>query len=157
VSVLVNRAGELGSPATYEVVEGPQTIALADVDQDGRPDLIAGSFDHGLSVSLNLGRAVFGVPRLTPFSGEVHTVVTADLDGDQRVDVAAGCYPPHGTGPAQVGAMSGTGDGGFGLPIAYRVSTTAIALGDLDGDGRPDIVGSTEAGPVVMLNTSHED
>ncbi|WP_027008374.1 FG-GAP-like repeat-containing protein [Conexibacter woesei] len=78
-------------------------------------------------------------------------LVTGDLDGDGRPDLVAGSAN-GGTGAVSV--LRGTGAGAFAAPLSspYALGTTggvgALALGDVNGDGRPDVVATIGSGTV---------
>ena len=119
-------------------------VTLADLNGDGRPDLIAGSGATGV-VRLWLsggGTAPFGSTRtLDPVAAPIRDIQAADLDRDGDVDL---CLVTDG--PA-VTWLENLGGGAFApeIPIfaagAVLPSATArIRLVDMDGDGWIDIL-----------------
>ena len=76
-------------------------------------------------------------------------LVTGDLDGDGRPDLVAGSAN-GGTGAVSV--LRGTGAGAFAAPLSspYGLGTPggvgALALGDVNGDGHPDVVATIGSG-----------
>jgi hypothetical protein len=107
---------------------------LADVDGDGRPDLVTRVLDM---VRLHRGLAGGGFgPAVEHPLGGARQIDIADLDGDGRADI--------------VGAGDGLWlirqrpDGGFAAPetlaLAPEARAGGVAAGDLDGDGRADLV-----------------
>jgi FG-GAP-like repeat len=79
----------------------------------------------------------------TPTSVAVGTnpvgVVVADFDGDGEVDFAVA---NGAAGPNNISVVTGKGDGTFAPPQHLSASSTptGIAAGDLNGDGRADVV-----------------
>lgn len=74
---------------------------------------------------------------------EYGVAAVADMDGDGKLDIVFG---GHGSGPA---IAYNEGGGKFkiesrGLP--RQISTRAIAIGDLDGDGRKDLLVLSDTG-----------
>jgi hypothetical protein len=141
VSVLRNvGGGAFGAAATYAAGRNPQAVAAADLDGDGRIDLaVANTGSSSVSVFGGRGDGTFaaGVNHATGPSPVALTV--GDVDGDGRTDLVI----PTGTlGYAgQVTVLANDGRGGFRAPAHYPVegSPTAAAIGDFDGDGRPDL------------------
>jgi len=83
------------------------------------------------------------IPPFWSWSG----VVVRDLNGDGRDDVAVAATwiagpPPH---PGYVLVYLQQAAGGFAAPAQYPVGPdpSGLAVGDLDGDGRPDLVAAT--------------
>jgi hypothetical protein len=112
-------------------------IALGDVDGDGDLDAIATAASGGASqVWLNDGRGQFATNQ--SFSTSLtHDVALGDLDGDGDLDavIASGNMED---GSSQV--LSNVRSGHFargGAFLGYTFSS-AVALGDLDGDGDLD-------------------
>jgi glucose/arabinose dehydrogenase len=128
---------------------GGVRVATADVTGDGVPDIITGAgagggphvkvFD-GVTMNLVYSFFAFGAS----FTGGVY-VAAGDLDGDGRADIIVGAGA--GGGP-HVKAFSGATGAEIRSFFAYSSAFTGgvtVAAGDVDHDGKADIV--TGAGP----------
>jgi hypothetical protein len=140
------------------------TVAVADLRGNGVLDLIvANEFDgkgdsnrDAVGVLLGNGDGTFQ-PAVTYFSGGslIDSVAVGDVNGDslpdlvvvgecQKIGIRIGC---GGTGTVSV--MLGNGDGTFQAPVTYSsggYEGSAIAIGDVNGDGRPDLVVTNACG-----------
>ncbi len=142
VSVLLgNGDGTFQPAATYSC--GPSTepdfVAVADLTGDGRPDIItANSNGSSVSVLMGNGDGTFQPAYVYPVYWPT-SIAVADINGDGKPDIIA-------TSPYRnsVSVLLGNGDGTFkpatalGLPKGTYPSSVAVA--DLTGDGRPDII-----------------
>jgi hypothetical protein len=125
----------------------PISLALADLDRDGRLDLVAGII-HGLSILLGADDS-FDQPLAYPIDHSTYALVVADLDGDGMLDALA-------TGLARSTLWSGAGDGTFRDPLAtegFYYGSDVVAV-DIDGDGDLDLIGGEPAmtGIIVVEN-----
>jgi len=69
-------------------------------------------------------------------------VAIGDLDGDGRADIAVASYGMNDAATGAVSVLRNLGDGRFAAAVNYPVfgMPEAIALGDVTGDGKPDLV-----------------
>ncbi len=133
------------------VFTGGVYVAAGDVDGDGKADIVTGAGPGGwprvrVFSGANPAVELAGFLAYSPFfSGGVY-VAAGDVDGDGKADIVTGAGP--GGGP-HVRVFSGTNPAvelaGF---LAYSPLFTGgvyVAAGDVDGDGKADII--TGAGP----------
>ena len=148
VSVLRNTtvAGNSISFATssYATGNGTLSVAIADIDKDGKPDLLVTSGNSGyISVFRNTSTttsAITFAPVVT-ISDYFHSdnITVADFDGDGKVDFATANFA---AGISIWKNASTPGSVSFPTRIDYTAGTNpaSIAAGDLNRDGKPDLV-----------------
>jgi hypothetical protein len=117
-------------------------VLFADVDRDGRLDIATSNQnDHSVSVLLGDGRGGFRAAPGSPFrvGRAPYPLASTDVNGDGKIDIAT---PDVGSNTITV--LTGDGKGQFapaeGSPYAVAFRPYAVALGDLNGDRRPDII-----------------
>jgi hypothetical protein len=82
--------GTFGAQAIYPAGTSPTSIAVADFNIDGLPDLaVTSQGDNAISLLLNIGSGTFGPNFELPVGTNPVSIVTADFNGDGRPDVAA--------------------------------------------------------------------
>jgi hypothetical protein len=129
-----------------------QRLAVADIDGDGRPDLCVANEINGVEI---FRQQPDGSWRAAPdpfpaLRGGARAVAVGDIDGDRHPDIVVGgsleqspeatrgLFLLRGDGQGRWSAAGETGLPGSGMGEIY-----GIALGDVNGDGRPDIVATT--------------
>lgn len=144
-----NLGGTLSAPEAFSVDYGPMAVAIGDVDEDGRPDLItANEGSMSISVLLALDGQAFALADDSPSMDEPTGLALADTNGDGHLDVIV-------SGSLGIYVHFGYGNGEFSSPAApYTASTSALAAGDLDGDGRAEILGASFADVLVLLRST---
>lgn len=133
----------------FPVGEHPNSLVVADLDGDHRPDVAApGLFSDDLTLLWNAGGELAFVVRI-PLPGGPLAAVSADFDEDGVPDLAVS-LPTAG----RVRLLRG--EGGFGFRTGAEVAVDApgaIAHGDLDGDGHEDLaVARYEDGRLLVLH-----
>ena len=138
-----------GSPVAVGGRHGTARINLADLNSDGKVDLIvARSESKVLSILLGTGGGRFGTPTTVASGYGPSTVAVADLNRDRRPDLAVGTlYSDRGGPQAKLATLLGDGSGGFrrapGSPMRIPGMPISVAAADLDADGRLDLAVAT--------------
>jgi hypothetical protein len=167
--------GNFTSPALYRGESGMFSLAVADLNGDGRGEVItANQSSDTVSVYLNDGQGAFGGPRgaylgyLT--GGQQHAVpgaasqfvASVDVNGDGHKDLITIETGAQVQLPAQLTVLLGNGTGGFGPPMRSLLFESTVcnglcldiadfALEDFRNVGRPDLLLMVATGSVPSL------
>jgi len=137
--LLGNGDGTFQPAVTYSLgSQSPSGIAIADLNGDGKPDLVAGIYYPGaVAVLLGNGDGTFQ-PAVTYSSGgyESADVAVADLNHDGKPDLIVANYS------GELGVLLGNGDGTFQPVVTYAGGSGpwSVAVADVNGDGNPDLL-----------------
>ncbi|MHC5537000.1 FG-GAP-like repeat-containing protein [Singulisphaera rosea] len=133
---------DLASPAQA----GPDSVAIGDLNADGRPDLVIANVTAGtVSVLLNTtsdeGSTPTFAPKVDYVTGSHPTsVVISDLDGDGKPDLSLVNGNDHSVSIFQNLMTLGATSPSFGAKVDFQTGSTpqSLAVGDLNDDGLPD-------------------
>ncbi|MBF9239803.1 VCBS repeat-containing protein [Hymenobacter sp. BT683] len=143
--LLGNGNGTFRTAVAYSTGPGSQPfdLAVADVNADGRPDIIsANTFTYGVGVLLGNGNGTFAaVVSYTTGTQSSTAVAVGDVNADGRPDIVAALS-------GAVGVLLGNGNGTFQALATTAVSNSPrkLALADVNADGRLDVVTVSDDG-----------
>ena len=138
-----------------------QSLAVADVNRDGKLDLLLTFYctssctaDGGVAVFLGNGDGTFQAP-VTYGSGGFGTtsVAVADANGDNKLDLfVGGCGGHSSCVGGGVSLMLGNGDGTFAAPVNFYSGgqPSFLSVADVNKDGSSDLI-LGNGGVVVAL------
>ena len=132
----------------------PLSVAIGELNGDGRPDLAIANVAleaSSVSVLVNRGDGSFQ-PKVDYGTGHnPESVAIGDVTGDGKADLATA-----NTGADTVSVLRNRGDGSFEAGIDYQSGHTpeSVAIGDLNRDGKADLVSadSQDNGVSVFAN-----
>jgi hypothetical protein len=149
---------------TFAAGTQPFAVAVADVNGDGKPDLAVANYHDGtVSVLLNTtpqGATVptFATGQTFAVGADPHSVAVGDFNGDDKPDLAVA-----NTKDGTVSVLLNTTPQGATIPtfagqqtFAVGHGPQAVAVGDFNGDGKPDLVVANfnDNTVSVLLNTT---
>jgi hypothetical protein len=151
-----NGDGSFQAPVAYAVGLHHFSVAVADLNGDGIPDIVTGysGVSGKICVLLGNGDGTFEPPtsfRVGPLPATIFVAV-GDFRGNGILDVAVADGPASNSLLGYVQVLLGNGDGTFQAPVTYALGSRsyAIAVADLSGDGTPDLI-ATDLSAVWVL------
>ena len=123
---------------------GTSNVVIGDLNNDGKPDLVATCGDaRALTVLLGTAEGQFRPSNPIPVPDSPGDIALGDLNGDTNLDLAIDSHDSYG-----VIVLLGDGKGGLALaansPIVMKDGqhphTHGLAIGDLNGDRKPDLI-----------------
>lgn len=166
--VLINDGdGVLTPGGRYKAGDSPGSIIAADLDGDGKPDLAA-SDGSGIAILISRGDGTFQSPAHLVLDQTINafplTVTAADFNGDGAIDLVASAMgwrfdlqAMTVSNADNVALLLNDGAGGFSLTSTMVLDNPYprlgdVTAGDVDGDGRPDLVIDQSSGTLSVLH-----
>jgi hypothetical protein len=146
VSVLLGRGdGTFQAATDFNAGLGSKSVAAGDFNRDGKADLVVANsyyFEGGNNVSVLLGNGDGTLQAAVNYAAGTYpsSVAVGDFNRDLKLDLAITNFYDN-----NVSVLLGNGDGTFLPATNYAVgglpsgNPTSVAVGDLNGDGKPDL------------------
>lgn len=166
VSILLsNGAGTFVPFTNYALSVRPFSVLVADLNADGKLDLVLGSINSdSIAVLISNGDGTFLSPVYYAVAGpgqpSYTSVTITDLNGDGRLDLTTANY--RDSDRSTISVLSGNGDGTFAPAANYTMATRPLFItsSDFNNDGRIDLAVTTAGHHgivVIFLNTTPLD
>jgi uncharacterized protein (TIGR03437 family) len=142
--------GDFKEPTNFEVGNNPINLLTGHFNGDGRLDLaVTNNNSNTVSILLANGTGGFSPATDIPVSIKPRSIAAGDFNGDGKTDLVVGHLPFSLDNKITI--LLGDGQGGFGTPAVMSISLPLLSLtvGDLNHDGKLDIVGS----PIAYINS----
>ncbi|HEV8315584.1 MAG TPA: VCBS repeat-containing protein, partial [Burkholderiaceae bacterium] len=141
--------GSFGNPRYSSIGSTSWAVAVGDVNGDGRNDVIVSrAYESSIGVFYQDASGPLGPMQIVGTYNTIYAIEVADVNGDGAQDVVV----KTGYG---FGVLFQQPDGSLGPVQTYRAGLSgsfnphSITVGDINGDGWPDLVG---AGLAYVLN-----
>jgi FG-GAP-like repeat/Bacterial Ig-like domain (group 3)/FG-GAP repeat len=161
--LLGNGDGAFEPAVVYDPGGDSTSIAIVDLNGDGKLDLVVGNGENNpnsLSVLLGNGdgtfqpAAIYALPGESSSSPNSFHVLIGDLNGDGKPDLVAVSQTTPGYGDGAISVLLGKGNGTFLPVVTYDTGGFGASSGilrDLNGDGKLDLV-VANCGPAGTTN-----
>ena len=154
-------ANSFATKVTFTTGTTTFDVAIADIDGDGKKDLVSGN-SGGDSVSILRNTATAGEITTSSFAAkqdfsvgdQPSKVAIGDIDGDGKLDIATGNQTDNTLSVLRNTSTIGTVSFAGQVTFATGTQPISTAIGDLDGDGDADIATSNDPGSMSLFKNN---
>jgi hypothetical protein len=135
---LGNGDGTFGPRQIFPVGNSPASVALGDLNGDGKLDVaVANTSSNSVSVLLGIGNGTLLPAINIAVDSNPRSLTITDFDGDHKPDLAVAL-----SNLDEISILIGNGDGTFLFPLNVAVSPNPVFMtaADFNGDQIPDLV-----------------
>ncbi|MEI6075922.1 MAG: FG-GAP-like repeat-containing protein [Verrucomicrobiota bacterium] len=138
--------------STPGVGDTPQSVVAADVNGDGRPDLIAAAYFGGLLTVLTNSGGGFALSATYVLGANPTAVATADLNHDGKPDLISANGLTN-----TLTVLTNNGAGGFVIAFSLPVgsSPNGVLAADVNGDGWADLISANTGDNTLTVLTNN--
>ena len=151
-----NGSGGFVLASSPVVGNGPMSVAAADVNGDGKVDLIcANRADSTVSVLTNNGSGKFALSGTYPVGSGPVLVTAADVNGDGKVDLITANWSESAGHTLTVLTNNGSGIFGSNATINVGNGSICVAAADVNGDGKVDLISANNTDSTLTVLTNN--
>jgi hypothetical protein len=154
-------ATSFGFRADISSGTNPYSVAIADIDVDGKSDILVTNLNSN-SISIFPNISTSGSLTTGSFAAKVdfatgimpYNIAVGDIDGDGKPDIAVTNYNSSSVSVFRNASLPGaitTSSLGPKIELATGSNPFGISIGDIDGDGKPDIVVSCPGSSIISV------
>jgi hypothetical protein len=140
------------STYTYNVGVQPTYVIAAELNGDGKPDLISANYgDNTLTVLTNNGSGIFGFNATQHVGNHPRSVAAADVNGDGKLDLISA-----NLGDDTLTVLTNNGIGVFGSNATLNVGggPHCVLAADVNGDGKVDLISANNVDSVGSVTNT---
>jgi hypothetical protein len=148
-------AAQFAMAPSYTVGTGPCSVAVGDLNGDGKLDLVvANNASNNISVLLGNGDGTFQAAVNYPTGTAPSSVAVADFNRDAKLDIVVANATSN-----SVSVLLANGDGTFQSATSYSVGTkpSSVVVGDFNGDQIVDLAVASQASNSVGILLGNGD